>query len=179
VGLAPDWFCHVLLELNSVLFALLLIRVLLAGLAGVGPAESFVVTNMRWVATLEWTKNRRFNRLPPLFGESFARSISDDIVMEAAVLSDILFEGLVTVEDLGVQTGILFAVQILFAFKWVLAVADVLELSEGLGSLAVIEARNWVGRRLRSFLLHVDKFALAHGAVTMHREEGLGLRGGG
>lgn len=91
------------------------------------------------------------------------------------MLANNLAEWLVSVQDLGVEASVFVTIQIFLAFEGVLRVGDVVELCEGLGSFAVIEARNNVGRFFWSLLLHVNVLTLADSAVAMHREEGLVL----
>lgn len=124
--------------------------------------------------TIVW----RFDLLTPLFGEFSTVGESEYISVEGAVLLDDLAEGLIAVENLGVQTSILVATQIFLAFEGVFTVSNVLELREGFSCLAVVHAGNVIWGNVGASFFHVVEFTLLHGTVAVHGEEGLGLSGG-
>lgn len=180
VSCAPDGPRHILLELHGVLFVFLFVNILVSGGASVHTAESFVVADVGGVAMSERAEHWRFHFLSLLFGELFLSAVRDNVVIESAVLTNDLAEGLITVDNLGVEACILVTVQVLLALEGIFAVTNVFELSKRLCSLAVVDARDHIGFFFRSLFLHVDVFAFADGAVTVHREERLSLgRGGG
>jgi len=180
VARPPHWLGNILLELDHVLLALFFVDVLLRSLSSVSTAESFVVTNVRLVSMLERSVVGSLHGFLLLFREFAAVGISKHISIERAVLTGHLAEGLVAVEDLGVQASILITIKVFFTLVGVLRVAvatEILELGERLSGLAVVKSGD-VGVLGLGVLLHVCEFTPADGAVTVHREERLRLGGG-
>jgi len=79
------------------LFALLFVYILVGLVASMHASESLVVTNVCGVTMLERTENRRLNFFRSLFRECFTGAKGIHVVIEGAVLADILTEWFISV----------------------------------------------------------------------------------
>lgn len=94
--------------------------------------DALVVTSVKRISLLEWSKERLLSFLSLLLREGDVRAVSGEGRVESAALTHSVGPGLFTVDDLSVLFGIFITTLVLLALKWIFRVAHLVQVSKRL-----------------------------------------------